>query len=109
VLNIPYNRSIQGGLMKKYLIILLIVAGICYYYNPPLENHIESLSILAPEKLTEGDNFQAKIRENLDFINFYVASATKDRQRLSIVTFGCLGRVFVIDKEWLSWLSKGRP
>lgn len=95
--------------MKKYLVILFIIAGICYYYNPPFENHIELLSSRAPEKLTEAGNVEAKIQENLDFINLYVASATKDKQRLSVVTFGCLGKIFVIDKEWLSWISKGRP
>jgi len=95
--------------MKKYLVILLIIAGICYYYNPPLEDHIELLSSQAPEKLTEGGNVAEKIQTNIDFINFYVASATKDKQRLSVVTFGCLGKIFVIDKEWLTWVAKGRP
>jgi hypothetical protein len=30
--------------MKKVLFILLIIAGICYYYNPPIEDHINLLS-----------------------------------------------------------------
>lgn len=95
--------------MKKYLIILLIIAGICYYYNPPIEDHVKILSSQAPEKLTEAGNVELKIQGNLDFINFYVASATKDKQRLSIVTFGAFKKVIIIDKEWLTWLSKGRP
>ncbi len=95
--------------MKKYLVILLIIAGICYYYNPPFDDHVELLSSQAPEKLTEAGNVELKIQGNLDFINFYVASATKDKQRLSIVTFGAFKKVIIIDKEWLTWLSKGRP
>jgi hypothetical protein len=95
--------------MKKYLVILLIIAGICYYYNPPIEDHVEILSSQAPEKLTEAGNVELKIQGNLDFINFYVASATKDKQRLSIVTFGAFKKVIIVDKEWLTWLSKGRP
>jgi len=95
--------------MKKTLFILLIIAGICYYYNPPFEDHVNLLSSQAPENMTVIGNVEAKIENNLDFINFYVASATKDRQRLSIVTFGCLKKIYVIDKEWLAWIAKGRP
>jgi hypothetical protein len=78
--------------MKKFLFILLIIAGICYYYNPPFEAHINLLTSEAPEKMISAGNVEAKIQENLDFINLYVASATKDRQRLSIVTFGIFRR-----------------
>ena len=94
--------------MKKYLFMLFIIAGICYYYNPPLEDHIDFLSSQAPEQMTASGNVEAKIQENLDFINLYVASATKDKQRLSIVTFGVFKKIIIIDKEWLVWVSKGR-
>lgn len=95
--------------MKKLLFILLVVAGVCYYYNPPLEDHIRLLSSQAPEKMSTDGKAEEKIRDNLDFINLYVASATKDKQRLSIVTFGVFQKVLLIDKEWLEWVSKGRP
>jgi len=95
--------------MKKVLFIFLIIAGICYYYNPPIEDHINLLSSQAPEKMSSEGNVEVKIQGNLDFINLYVASATKDKQRLSIVTFGIFKKVILIDKEWLEWVSKGRP
>jgi hypothetical protein len=95
--------------MKKILFILLVIAGICYYYNPPFEDHISLLSSQAPEKMSSEGNVEAKIQENLDFINLYVASATKDKKKLSIVTFGIFQKVKIIDKEWLAWVSKGRP
>lgn len=95
--------------MKKILFLLLVVAGICYYYNPSFEDHIEVLSAQAPESMAAAGNVEVKIQTNLDFINLYVASATKDRQRLSVVTFGALTKVIVIDKNWLTWVSKGRP
>ncbi len=94
--------------MKKILFILLIIAGVCYYYNPPFEDHIDLLSSQAPEQMTASGNVEAKIQENLDFINLYVASATKDKQRLSIVTFGVFKKIIIIDKEWLVWVSKSR-
>ena len=95
--------------MKKIMFILLVIAGICYYYNPPFEDHISLLSSQAPEKMSTEGNVEVKIQGNLDFINLYVASATKDKQRLSIVTFGVFKKVILIDKEWLEWVSKGRP
>ncbi|MBP1735618.1 MAG: hypothetical protein H6Q53_1905 [Deltaproteobacteria bacterium] len=95
--------------MKKIVFILLVIAGICYYYNPPFEDHISLLSSQAPEKMSTEGNVEVKIQGNLDFINLYVASATKDKQRLSIVTFGVFKKVILIDKEWLEWVSKGRP
>ena len=95
--------------MKKIVFILLVIAGICYYYNPPFEDHISLLSSQAPEKMSTEGNVEVKIQGNLDFINLYVASATKDKQRLFIVTFGVFKKVILIDKEWLEWVSKGRP
>ena len=95
--------------MKKIVFILLVIAGICYYYNPPFEDHISLLSSQAPEKMSTEGNVEVKIQGNLDFINLYVASATKDKQRLSIVTFGDFKNVILIDKECLEWVSKGRP
>jgi hypothetical protein len=95
--------------MKKYLIVLIIIAGVCYYYNPPFENHVQAIIAEAPKDFITTEKVDDKIHENLDFINLFVASATKDRQRLSIVTFGALQKVFVIDSKWLPWVFKGRP
>jgi hypothetical protein len=95
--------------MKKILILLLIVAGICYYYNPPFEDHIKAIASQASPDLASSDKIEEKIQDNLDFINLFIASATKDKQRLSIVTFGVFSKVMIIDNKWLSWIFKGRP
>jgi hypothetical protein len=95
--------------MKKILFLLLIVAGICYYYNPPFEDHIKAILSEAPNDLVLPDKIDEKIQGNLDFINLVVASATKDKQRLSIVTFGVFDKVMIIDNKWLPWALKGRP
>lgn len=95
--------------MKKILLLLLIVAGIFYYYNPPFEDHIKTIISEAPQGFVSSGKIDEKIQENLDFINLVVASATKDRQRLSIVTFGVFSKVIIIDNKWLPWVFKGRP
>lgn len=99
--------------MKKFLLLLVIVAGICYYYNPPFENHIKALISEAPQDFVPSgkidEQIDEKIRDNLDFINLFVASATKDKQRLSIVTFGVFDKIIIIDNKWLPWIFKGRP
>jgi len=95
--------------MKKILLLLVIVAGICYYYNPPLEDHIKTSVSEAPQGFVSPVKLDEKVRDNLDFINLFVASATKDKQRLSIVTFGVFSKVIIIDNKWLPWVLKGRP
>lgn len=95
--------------MKKFLIFLIIIAGVCYYYNPPFESHVKAVLDGAPQDFVTTEKADDKIQENLDFINLFVVSATKDKQRLSIVTFGALQKVFVIDSKWLPWVFKGRP
>lgn len=95
--------------MKKILLLLLILAGICYYYNPPFEDHVRALASEAPQDSSFLIKIDQKIEENLDFINLVVASATKDKQRLSVVTFGIFSKVFVVDQKWLPWVLKGRP
>jgi hypothetical protein len=95
--------------MKKTLILLIIVAGICYYYNPPFESHIKAIIAEVPQDFVSPEKLDEKIQDNLDFINLFVASATKDKQRLSVVTFGVFEKVIVIDNKWLPWVMKGRP
>lgn len=99
--------------MKKILLLLLIVAGICYYYNPPFESHIKAIITEAPQDVVSSgkidEKIDQKIVDNLDFINLVVASATKDKQRLSIVTFGIFEKVMIIDNKWLPWILKNRP
>jgi hypothetical protein len=99
--------------MKKILLLLVVIAGICYYYNPPFESHRKALVSEAPQDLVSSgkidEKIDEKIKDNLDFINLYVASATKDKQRLSIVTFGVFEKVMIIDNQWLPWVLKGRP
>ena len=92
--------------MKKFLFLLLVVAAVCYHYNPPLEDHINALTANVPEDMSFSEGMSDKIRENLDFTNLYVASATKDKLRLSIVTFGFLGKVRIINEKWLGELFK---
>jgi hypothetical protein len=95
--------------MKKILLFLIIIAGICYYYNPPFEKHIQTIVAEAPEDFVAPVKLDEKIQENLDFINLFIASATKDKQRLSVVTFGIFDKVIIIDGKWLLWVLKGRP
>lgn len=92
--------------MKKFLFLLLIAAGICYYYNPPLEDHISALAAQVPEGTSFSEDIRDKIRDNLDFTNFVVASATKDKVRLSIVTFGFLGKIRIVSDKWMGELLK---
>jgi hypothetical protein len=95
--------------MKKILLLLIIIAAVCYYYNPPFESHIKALVADAPQDFVSPVKLDEKVRDNLDFINLFVASATKDKQRLSVVTFGVFEKVIIIDSKWLPWVLKGRP
>jgi hypothetical protein len=92
--------------MKKVLLVLAIICGICYYYNPTFEDHIAALKSNVPETSALLSKADTKLEENLDYINLLIFSATKDKLRLSMVTLGFLTKVTIVDEKWVKQLFK---
>lgn len=88
--------------MKK-LVMLIIAAGLGYaaYTNPNFSAHQDAISEMLqdPQYYTEEQNTERF--SDLDFSNFLVASVTKDTIKMTMVSYGFLGRVTVVDEAWL--------
>ncbi|APG25110.1 MULTISPECIES: hypothetical protein [Syntrophotalea] len=84
------------------LILLLLAAGLGYaaYTNPDINDHREAISGQWPEQAFYTDEQQEERFGDLDYTNFIVGSATKDTVKMTMVSYGFLGRVTVVDEEW---------
>jgi len=84
--------------MKSLLGLILIAAiGYGYYTNPGFEAHQQA--IIEQCQLQEGEATGQALAQ-LDYSNFFIASTVKDTTRLTLVSYGLLGRVKVVDPEW---------
>ena len=75
--------------MNKWILIVIVAAilGGLYSTNPGVDEH---LSVLSASQTTMADPAQ------LEYRNFLVASAMRDRQRGSMASWGYLKRVHVV-------------
>lgn len=88
--------------MKK-LLMLIIAAGIGYaaYTNPDLQAHQSAISDMLQDPQYYTEEQDAERFGDLDFSNFLIASVTKDTVKMTMVSYGFLGRVSVVDESWL--------
>ncbi|ABA89721.2 hypothetical protein Pcar_2482 [Syntrophotalea carbinolica DSM 2380] len=87
--------------MKK-LLMLVIAAAIGYaaYTNPDLDAHQQAISDQLPGGQYYSEEQNLARFSDLDYSNFLIASATKDTTKMSMVSYGFLGRVTVVDEDW---------
>ncbi len=84
--------------MKSLIGLILVAAiGYGYYTNPGFDAHRQAIAEVC--QLPEGDAGEEALAQ-LDYSNFFIASTVKDTVRLTLVSYGLLGRVKVVDPEW---------
>jgi hypothetical protein len=90
-----------GGIMKK-LILLILVAAVGYlaYTNPDFTAHKAAISEQLPGRAMLYAQDEADRFSTLDYSNFLIASATKDTVKMTMVSYGFLGRVKIADEDW---------
>ena len=90
--------------MKKIIIILLLLAPFvyAYYHKPLLDRHQEKLYATSKLENTTFDEAAASLSEwdGLEFVDWTVFTATRDKTAYSLVSFGLLDHVFVLDSDW---------
>lgn len=87
--------------MKK-LVLLIIFAAIGYaaYTNPKFSAHKQAIKDQLPDQRYYTEEQEAERFGDLDYTNFLVASATKDTEKMTLVSYGFLGRVSIVDEDW---------
>jgi hypothetical protein len=91
-------------LMKKYFIIALLLAPFvyAYYHKPNVDQHREKIWVEAIGGDATFDEAARALPEwdNLYLVDWLVFTATRNKTLESLVSFGLLDRVFVLDSEW---------
>lgn len=90
--------------MKMLVILLLVVAplGFAYYKKPLLPDHQERIYLVATgtDALTDREVLSQPQWDGLEFRDWYIATATQDKQKQSLVSWGIVGYVKVMDTDW---------
>jgi len=84
------------------LLLLVIAAGLGYaaHTNPDFSTHQNTISESLQDQQYYTEEQNAERFGDLDFTNFLVASVTKDTVKMSMVSYGFLGRVSIVDEDW---------
>jgi len=90
--------------MKMLAILLLVVAPLvfAYYKKPLMPAHQEKIYLVATgaDKVTDQEVYSLPPWEGLEFRDWVIVTATQDKQKQSLVSYGIIGYLKVVDKEW---------
>lgn len=90
--------------MKRYLILALIIAPFvyAYYHKPPFTTHQEKIYLVAHGSEATIDDAVYALPEwdGLDFADWFIFTATRDKKLYTMVSFGLVDSVFVVDTDW---------
>ncbi|MDK2846739.1 MAG: hypothetical protein PWP34_92 [Desulfuromonadales bacterium] len=87
--------------MKKFILLVMAAAiGYAAYTNPAFIDHQDAISSQLPGQQYYTEEQNAERFGDLDYSNFLIASATKDTINMTMVSYGFLGRVTVVDEDW---------
>ncbi len=89
--------------MKKLLFLLLIAPFVFAYYKKPLLNEhkakIYTVAVQA-ESAVDDDVLARPEWDNLEFRDWTIATATQDKEKHSMVSFGIATWVKIVDTDW---------
>jgi hypothetical protein len=90
--------------MKKLLILIVLLAPFlfAYYHKPPFSKHQEKIYLDAMQKETSDDEavYAMAQWDDLEFVDWLFFTATRDKKFYSLVSFGLVDHVIVIDSDW---------
>ena len=90
--------------MKKLLIAVLVLAPFvyAYYHKPPFRQHQERIYLDARQTETTVDEAVYELPEwdELEFADWFIFTATREKKLYTLVSFGVIDHVFVVDSDW---------
>lgn len=90
--------------MKKLLILIILLAPLvfAYYHKPPFSKHQEKIYLAAIKKETSVDEaiYAMPQWDDLEFVDWLIFTATREKKLYSLVSFGLVNHVVVIDSDW---------
>ncbi len=85
---------------KLMLLVIAGALGYAAYTNPDFSAHQEAVSRALQDQQYYTEEQNAERFSDLDFTNFLVASVAKDTVKMTMVSYGFLDRVTVVDEAW---------
>jgi hypothetical protein len=90
--------------MKKWIIIALVIAPFVYanHKKPLLINHQQKIYQMATGSTEAVDEtvYAMPPWEGLEFVDWKFVTATRDKNKQSLVSFGIVDYIKVVDSEW---------
>ena len=89
--------------MISRFIFVVLIAGMGYlvYTTPKVEDHKAFLLAELQQTYPVSEEMQAQIWKEVDYSNFFVCSFMKTSVGSTMITYGFLKKVKLIDSEWI--------
>ena len=89
--------------MISRFIFVVLIAGMGYlvYTTPKVEDHKAFLLAELQQTYPVSEEMQAQIWKEVDYSNFFVCSFMKTSVGSTMITYGFLEKVKLIDSEWI--------
>lgn len=99
--------------MKKWIIIALFLAPFVYanYKKPLILKHQQAIyqSAVAPELTVDEAVYALPQWEGLEFVDWKFVTATRDKNKQTLVSYGICDYIKVVDKEWAPRVFELKP
>jgi hypothetical protein len=90
--------------MKKLLIAALVISPFvyAYYHKPPFRQHQEKIYLDIRQAATTDEETVYELPEwdALEFADWFIFTATREKKLSTLVSFGLVDHVFVVDSDW---------
>ena len=90
--------------MKKWIFIALVIAPFVYanYNKPPLIKHQQKIyqTATGSTEAVDDEVYAQPQWEGLEFVDWKVMTATRDKNKQSLVSYGIVNYIKVIDSAW---------
>ena len=89
--------------MLTRIVVFLLVVGLVYlnYTNPKIEDHQAFLLAELEQSYPVSEEMQERLWQKIDFSNFMVCSFVKTKEGSTMISYGFLKKVKLVDTEWV--------
>ena len=94
--------------MFTRIFVFALVVGLVYlnYTNPKIEDHQTFLLAELQQEYPLPEAMQERLWKKIDYSNFMVCSFMKTREGSTMISYGFLKKVKLVDTEWVDKVKK---
>lgn len=99
--------------MKKWIFIALVIAPFVYanYHKPLLIKHQQKIyqTATGSTEAVDEEIYAQPQWEGLEFVDWKFLTATRDKNKQSLVSYGIVNYIKVVDSEWAPKVFELKP